>query len=282
MLAYHSESVILERKGCPMPLWRSSVGFEKPPVVEAWIEFRFALTQEDSRWDEDTARRLVKHCFEDFIPDRLLQSIDVDINIAPGQSNPTTTPRVSFERVRAHSPDGSHCVQVGRDALVFNQLAKGKWLGYGCMRDAAMVAAEKYMGFRGFDDLATVSLHYLDVVAIPRTTDSGIELPDWLRVYPHVPSDSFGAVSAFKLTLQLPSMCENALAILRIQSVPCAGEDDTVARFAVDWHVSSTVRISTLDDAGRWLDSVHGTLENSFKRAFTAGCLGLFNPEEGE
>jgi hypothetical protein len=150
------------------------------------------------------------------------------------------------------------------------------------MRDAAISAAREYMGFRGLDELTGVSLHYRDVVAIPRTADSGIELHEWFCVYPQVPQESFGGVSAFTFAVQLPSMCANAVGVLSIQSVPSEGEDNTVSRFAVDWHVSSVDEIRDLDDAARWLDVVHVALDNSFEKAFTPRCLALFNPREGE
>ncbi|MGE5294609.1 MAG: TIGR04255 family protein [Solirubrobacterales bacterium] len=258
------------------------MGFEKPPVVEAWIEFRFALTQEDSRWDEDAARSLMKRCFEDFIPDRLLQSIEVDVNIAPGQSRPTATPEIFFERVRAHSPDGNHCIQVGRDTLVFNQLTKGKWLGYLCMLEGAVSAAQKYVDFRGFDELTAVSLHYRDIVEIPKTTDSGIELREWFRVYPEVPEDSFGPMAAFRFAIRLPVMCKDVVTVLSVQSVPLVAEANPAFRFALDWHVSSTDKISSLDNAKQWLDAAHGALRGSFEKAFTQKCLELFGLKEGE
>lgn len=265
-----------------MPVGRSSVGFEKPPVVEAWIEFRFALTQEDSRWDEDAARDLVKRCFEDFVPDRFLQTIDVDVNIAPGQSSPTATQRISLERVMAHSPDENHYIQVGRDTLVFNQLAKGKWLGYPCMLEGAVSAAQKYVDFRGFDELTAVSLHYRDIVEIPKTTGSGIELRDWFRVYPEVPEDSFGPMAAFRFAVRLPAMCKDAVTVLSVQSVPLVGEANPAFRFALDWHVSSTDKISSLENARQWLDAAHRALGGSFKKAFTQKCLELFGLKEGE
>jgi uncharacterized protein (TIGR04255 family) len=265
-----------------MILGRLSVGFKKPPVVEAWIEFRFALTQEDSQWDESAARSLMKSCFEEFVADRFLQSMNIDVNMRPGQSGPTATPEISFERVRAFSQSGEHCVQAGRNVFVFNQLKRTTWLKYDCLRDSALSAVQKYMNFRNLDELTGVSLHYRDVVAIPRSDSSGIEFADWFCVYPKVPAHSFGRVSAFTFALQLPSMCERAVAVLSIQSLPPVGEEDREFRFSIDWDVSSVDRVGDLESVRQWLDSAHMALRSSFEKAFTTRCLALFEPNEGD
>jgi uncharacterized protein (TIGR04255 family) len=258
------------------------VGFKKPPVVEAWIEFKFALTQEDSKWDEDAARSLMKTCFQEFVAGTFLKSMQINVDMRPGQSGPTATPEVSFERVRAFSQGGDHCIQAGRNVFVFNQLRRATWLKYECMRDAALSAVQKYMSFRNLDELTGVSLHYRDVVAIPKTDTSGIEFKDWFHVFPEVPKHSFGNVSAFTFAVQLPSMCENAIAILSIQSLPSMGEEDREFKFSIDWHVSSVDKVEDLEAARQWLDSAHDALHNSFEKAFTPECLALFEPNEGD
>jgi uncharacterized protein (TIGR04255 family) len=275
-------NVVLWTRRRPMVFGRLSVGFKKPPVVEAWIEFRFALTQEDSQWDEDAARSLMKTCFEEFAADRFLKSMSIDVNMRPGQPGPTATPEFSFERVRAFSQSGEHCIQAGRNVFVFNQLKRTTWLKFDCMRDAALSAVQKYMSFRNLDELTGVSLHYRDVVTIPTGDSSGIEFRDWFHVYPEVPTSSFGSVSAFTFAVQLPSMCERAVAVISIQSLPSMSEEDRELRFSIDWDVSSVDKVEGLESARQWLDSAHEGLHNSFQKAFTAQCLALFEPSEGE
>ena len=257
------------------------MGFKKPPVVEAWIEFRFALTQEDSKWDEDAARGLMKNYSGGFVPDSFLKCLQINVNVRPGQ--PELTERQEFfDRVRAFSQEGDHCIQAGRDVFVFNQMKKIKWLGYESMRDAAIAAVNKYMVFRGLHELTRVSLHYRDVVQIPKNASSGIEFSEWFQIYPQVPAESFGGASAFTFAVRLPGMCKGATAILSIQNVPSAREDDSEFGFSIDWHVSSTDRIENLKVAREWLDRTHSILRSSFEKAFTSRCLALFEPSEGD
>jgi uncharacterized protein (TIGR04255 family) len=256
------------------------VGFKKPPVVEAWIEFRFALTQEDSKWDEDAARNLMKKYSGEFVAGSFLKCLQINVNVGPDQPH-LAEKQESFERVRAFSEGGDHCIQAGRDVFVFNQLKRTTWLGYESMCDAAVAAVGKYMLFRGLNELTRVSLHYRDVVSIPKGAISGIDFSKWFRVYPQIPADSFGGVSAFTFAVHLPAMCEDATAILSVQNLPSPAEDSEF-RFSIDWHANSVHSLESLEAARKWLDRTHSTLRSSFEKAFTSQCLALFEPSEGD
>lgn len=255
--------------------------FKKPPVVEAWIEFKFALTDEASTWDEEAARKLMRDFYEAYHAASFLKCTQIEVKIKEGKP-PFTDTKEFFDRIKAFSPEGDECIQAGRDVLVFNQLRKNAWRGYEGMRDAAIHAAEKYMTFRDLHELTGIALHYRDVVAVPRVGNSGIRLSDWFRIYPEVPEDAFGTVSGFRFTVQLPGLCKGARARLSVQSLPPESEDDTLLKFSIDWHVTSADKVKDIADARDWLDPVHESLRNSFDGAFTPACLELFEPDDGE
>ncbi len=280
-LAFCWERGILASVGCSMTFGRISVEFRKPPVVEAWIAFRFALTQETIPWDERAAQALMERHFGDFKPDSLFMFTQIEVDAKTRKPN-FTGAQEFFDRIRAFSTDRDRCVQARRDTLVFNQLNKGKWPGYEAMRDAAMEAARKYMEFRDLTELIAVELHYRDVVSLPRNSDQGVRIEDWFRVYPHLPENGFGTMSAFKFKVQLPTLCKGANATLSIQNLPLSGEDDSEFKFSVDWHVTSVDKMGDLEKAVQWLDSAHTALRSSFDTAFTPECLALFEPGEGD
>jgi uncharacterized protein (TIGR04255 family) len=257
------------------------VRFKKPPVVEAWIEFRFALTQENSVWDKNAAESLVRSRFGDFTPESFFHYVRVEADAQTGKPNFGTVQEF-FDQIRAFSTERDRCVQAGRDVLVFNQLNKGEWPGYPPLCEAAIDAAAKYMAFRDLTELVVVALHYRDVVSLPRSPGSGIKIEDWFRVHPRIAEDDFGPVSSFKLSVQLPTLCKGAIATLSIRSLPLAGEDDPEFRFSIDWHARSADRMKDLTVAKQWLDSAHEALESSFHKALTRECLALFEPSEGE
>jgi uncharacterized protein (TIGR04255 family) len=258
----------------------SPVQFKKPPVVEAWIEFKFALTQEDSVWDEDKATTLVKTRFADYTPESFSKYAEIHVDARTGKANVQEL----FDRIRSFSAEKDRCIQARRNVFVFNQLNRAKWLGYGAMADAAIEAAAHYMEFRGFDELTNVSLHYRDIVAIPRpNAKEGLRLPDWFRIYPEVPQETLGTMSSFRFDVQVPELCKDADARLSIQSLPCVAQEETDFRFSLDWHVTSADNtIREIEAARGWLDSAHDTLRSSFEKAFTPACLQLFEPLEGD
>ncbi len=220
--------------------------------------------------------------YEAFPKATFLKSLQVNVELRDGKPA-STTPNEFFDLVKAYSEEGSECIQVGRDVLVFNQLnRKSEWPGYEAMTDTAIKAANQYMGFRGFNELVNVSLHYRDIVSIPRPSDEeGIRLREWFRVYPEVPEDTLGTMSAFRFDVQLAELCQDADARLSIRSLPPVGQEKTDFRFWIDWHVTSTDnRIREIEAARNWLDAAHEALRSSFKKAFTPQCLELFGPEK--
>ncbi len=48
----------------------SLLNFQKPPVVEAWIEFDFDLSEENIPWTEENAVKFIKENFADYTPKR--------------------------------------------------------------------------------------------------------------------------------------------------------------------------------------------------------------------
>lgn len=259
------------------------VQFKKPPVVEAWIEFRFALTQEDSLWDEDRAKALIATCFPAYSPESFLKYAEISVDARTGKADFSNVQEL-FDRIRAFSADKDRCVQARRNVFVFNQLNRTKWSGYRAMADAATEAAGQYMQFRGFNELTHVSLHYRDVVSIPAPNDGkGIRLTDWFRVYPEVPQETLGTVSAFRFDIQLPELCAESDGRLSIRSLPLAGQEETAFKFSIDWHVvSADNKVREIEAARGWLDSAHDALRSSFEKAFTLTCLELFEPVEGD
>jgi uncharacterized protein (TIGR04255 family) len=89
-------------------------------------------------------------------------------------------------------------------------------------------------------------------------------------------------MSAFTFAVQLPSMCENAITVLSVQSLPPAGEGELKSKFSIDWQVNSANEIKDLEIAKQWLDRAHDVLDSSFEKALTSKCLELFEPNQGD
>jgi uncharacterized protein (TIGR04255 family) len=251
--------------------------FKKPPVVEAWVEFKFALTEGARPWDESVAKEFVQKYFAEFKHIELFGLAKVKIDLKTG--NALDTDR-SLERLRAFSDSRDRCVQVGQNMVVYNQMRRPKeeWPGYDRLRDGAFIALENYANFRGLNELASVSLHYLDIVGIPTSADCKIKLEEYFTVYPELPDEKFGGISGFGVGIGLPNICKNASTTLTIQALGQVGPPYDKCRFAMDWHVTSKGGTHDKTVAREWLDLAHRDIRGAFDAAFTKRGLELFEP----
>ena len=129
----------------------SLLNFQKPPVVEAWIEFDFDLSEENIPWTEENAVKFIKENFADYTPKQseFFARIQVDSRGLPDFSKTDK----SFNRIKAFSKDGQYCIQAGRNILIFNQINKGEWPGYDNMRNEAFKVLTSYSDYRSFEKL---------------------------------------------------------------------------------------------------------------------------------
>ena len=252
--------------------------FKKPPVVEAWIAFKFDLSEESAVWDESTAEYLIKNCFKDFRIEGWFGFTKLFFDNKAHNIDPTKT-EIVFDRIRAFTEQKDYCVQASRDTLVFNQIKKGIWPEYEVMRDQAIDALNKYMDFRGLKNLSSVSLHYRDIISIPKSNNSLIELEDFFKIHPELPTARFGVVSGFNFSVKLDETCEKATTTLTLQSLPLKDPSDDNFKFAMDWHVTSVEKFDDLSFAIKWLNKAHDDLKSGFESAFTEKCLAVFEPE---
>lgn len=253
----------------------------KPPVIEAWVEFRFAVDEGVPAWDEATAERFFKSHFADaFETKDFVGHYEVEIESAGGR--PTIRQGAAvFERARATNADGNRYLQAGRDVLIYNVLrTRAAWPEYGALRDEAMAAYGKYTGFARATSLRSVGLHYRDEVTLP-LHGSRVDLRDYITVYPEVPGDAFGPTSGFVMNLTLPEAVEAGILNLVVRTVPLAMPDAKELRLRLDWHLRSEEPPSTEPAAvSEWLDRAHGELIHAFVQCFTKAAWQRFDPKE--
>ena len=231
------------------------MNFKKPPVVEAWIAFKFDLSEESTKWDENKAESSIKEYFKDFKPESFSQFVQVRIDAKTKKF--ILTPDSIFDRIRAFTEQKDYCVQAGRDIFILNQIKKDDWPSFDNMRDRVLEEVQKYIDFRGLDDIATVSLHYRNIISIPRDGKERIDLKEFFHVYTEMPERPFGVVSGFNFSVKLDEACEKATTTLTLQSLQLKDPSDDSFKFAMDWHVTSTEKIDGLNFAKKWLNKAH-------------------------
>ncbi len=98
-------------------LGSGSVKLRKPPVIEAWIEFKIDLTDEHSVWDGNASNEFLTEHFPSF--SHTDQMALAKITIDPKTRKPTTKV-AGIERMRAFTENRDKCIQVGRNVVIYN------------------------------------------------------------------------------------------------------------------------------------------------------------------
>jgi uncharacterized protein (TIGR04255 family) len=255
----------------------------KPPVVEAWIEFRFRVAGEASPWDETHAELFMKQAYPDsFKIKDYIGHWDLTLQQEAGRPSLTGN-RLLLERVRACDETGSRFVQAGRDILIYNMLRLDlAWPQYTELRRAALEAYEKYLSFAKPEGLASIGLHYRDVVIVPLKDGEAMNLDDYLLVRPTAP-EVLGNLGGVRMSLTFPAASEAGVLRLGVHDevVPPETGGAVSARFRFDWHLATEwSKSSEIQAVEAWLDSAHEDILRMFKGCFTDRCWNLFEPEE--
>jgi uncharacterized protein (TIGR04255 family) len=264
------------------------VDLGKPPVVEAWIEFRFSAQENATRWDESVAMFFLSQNYAGvFSAKDFVGRYELTVEAVNGRPQ-VKSPDMVFDRLRATNAGDDRYLQIGRDILVYNMVRKqNAWPEYHVLRDEAIEAYRRYVGFFSPGSLRTIALHYRDLVAVPCGDNNLIELSEFLSVYPEVPKLDFGDVSDFLIGLTLPNANKNGTLKLFIRDEP-PGEmkeagKTSEGRFRMDWNITSSTPPSM--ETGwiqQWLDDAHSGLLHAFRSSFTDKGWSLFDPRDKE
>ena len=247
--------------------------FNKPPVVEAWIEFYFDLSEENTPWTEELATNFIKENFSDFLIKNSEYFARIKVN-PHGEPDLSKSEKI-FNRIKAFSENSDYCIQAGRNCLIFNQINKGKWLGYDNMRDKSFEVLNKYLDFRGIEKLVDICLHYRDVVKIP-SEENKIKLEDFFKIYPKLEED-FGEVSGFSLDLILHESCKNAVTFFTLLNL--LSDNVKEFTFQLDWHIKkkpSDKALININESKEWLNQVHSDILKRFTSTFTDKTINIF------
>jgi len=260
----------------------SRVKFKNPPVIESWIEFRFSYAEESPYWDETRAEAFIVDYFGGkFKVNSYFGRSEIVVDASKGRPD-FSKPKLIFERIRAASLEQDRYIQAGRDLLVYNMLRKEhNWPEYSTLRTEALDAYGKYIDCLKPNALKNISLHYRDLVVIPFDEHNKVNLDGYFTILPKVPEGTYGDISGFMITLEMPEVCKSGVTRLIIQnetSPSSSGVPASNARFRMDWHLNPHKAVESLDKkiVTAWLDQAHDELFEAFVAAFTKKGLTLF------
>ncbi len=259
----------------------------KPPVLEAWIEFRFAVNEEMPPWDEALAASFLSHVSDGrYRPDAYIGRTEFTIENQEGRPN-VTDAQVVLERVKAiDAQRQDRYLQLGRGLLICNLVRKqGAWPGFDDLKVESLRAYCQYCNFFKPKKISAAVVHYRNAFGIPWRSDGQVEIRDYLTLYPEVPEGTLGKVADFRLSCSLIDAGATGMLSFSVKRdrLPLSdGKDlDAGLRLRVDWNLTSEsfdgIEAVAVED---WLTKAHVELEKAFRSGFTTKGWQLFAPED--
>lgn len=254
--------------------------FKNPPVVESWISFDFDPNENKREWDLALVQQYAQlYCKE--LPK--LEAIH-ERQIQVQETSPTDLPKVVAQQerlqfVRLTNEDRSRVLQLGDDQLSCHVLKTGGgYPGYCVVRDEAQQKLDDYTRVFQPSRVRNATLHYLDIIDIPRPKDDKLNLADYFITSTDLPEQPFGNIAALSYQFQIICPVDPGPLLLQLQSIP-AKPDANVFRFRMEWHKQSS-SVNTLDSTEIWrrLDIAHEYMTECFLAALMPRTLDLFLP----
>jgi uncharacterized protein (TIGR04255 family) len=232
--------------------------YQKPPLVEALCEVRFASTEE-RRWDWTVPGMLYER-IRDRFPTRKEHHT---INLPVTTPVPLSATAPSIERLQFMSGDENTMVQVGPDLLAVNSLRPH--LGWAELRDTLLDVLATYREIASPSGIAMTAVRYINRVEIPN--QSGFALEKYFKVLPGLPAGVSRVTTTFVIHTEVEY--EAPAAIFRFLFGTTESKEQ-IAAFMLDYeHVSQPSIPPTFDGLRGWLDAGHDRIERAFYGSFT-------------
>lgn len=255
----------------------------KPPIVEAWIAFKFEPAPDAIGWDAGIG--VVKQFFEDLSPKYsdleyvCRESFIVEKRTPQGIPTSGKAERqiVSF---RALTEDKTRAVQIAPDVLSYHLLRAGdSYPGFSRLRDDSLGILDRYAERFRPRRITQIELHMIDMVTIPVQANEKCQVEDYFAISLNMPTEPFGSLSDFSIRLQLNGSAPNDVLHLDFRLIR-AGSSDGEYRFRIKWDMACPVQFMLTEREsvlGR-LDDAYRHLFNCFKSMFTKRGWDLFEP----
>lgn len=171
----------------------------KPPIIQAWIEFRFDHGDERREWGFPEASAYLDR-FQETYPEReALFQRQFRIEKVQRHRNPEIVPGpVHVQAVRASNREGSRYVQLTRDAVACNFLWTEKgYEGFKALKTESLEKFRAYVEMFQPTRLLEFAVQYVDLVVIPFERDKTLNLGEYFTLGIDLPDAVFGSILNF-------------------------------------------------------------------------------------
>jgi uncharacterized protein (TIGR04255 family) len=252
----------------------------KPPIIQAWIEFRFDHAADRPVWGWPAASAFFDQFQEDY-PEREV-AVQHQLQVVKVESN--QQPRVVDERVdlagmRAFRADRGRYLQLTQEALACNLVrtdAKG-YEGFDALKREALAKLRAYIDFFRPTRLLQLAVQYVDLVRIP-FQQGRIHLKDYFTLGYDLPEAVFGPTLSFLVQYASQPPDSRDILEVRLWNEPPDPQGPT-GQFRMDWRLMAFEELSFAEDVlGPRLDQAHDRLLDCFKKSFTPLAWMIFEP----
>ena len=257
-----------------------------PPIVEAWIDFRFAHEPGTDATAADRAERLLRGQFGEELPDvgHLVEEVFADPEPRPGRGDAWSAEvRHRVAAVRAASPTRTEVVQMGPGfvSVHFLRPSGGEYPGYETLRDRAYQLLDAYVEEFRPSRLLSFGLHSVNVVDIPPEGGS-VDLSEWFRFDVTLPTEGFvSAPHGVTVDCRVRVPIEGVELRFLVSNEDGPPDSDDV-RFRLEWHLDGRLDAAP-DESGlsrEILDAAHEYRNRSFRATFTEKAWARFEEHE--
>jgi len=236
------------------------VKYEKPPLIEAVCEFRFAEIGIQPVLVSGSYYERVRNEFS-------------EIEVKKGFGMTTGGPEVAMipeERTVFRNPAANRLVQIAHGMLAINQLPP--YTDYVAFRREITTRFADYMTVAQPKKLVKMGLRYINRLALPKDQNFnkvlqiGFKIPQSLRVKPN----------PYLLRLEFPYHDGRDRLILIVAKAPDRNEGPGVM-LDLDYVLTKPEQ-AVEDDPMKWVDNAHEAIEDVFQACVTNEAKASFKP----
>jgi uncharacterized protein (TIGR04255 family) len=253
----------------------------KPPIVQAWIEFRFDRGADGPEWGLATASAFFDVIQGSYPEREVLAQHQLKIEkIEKNQRPRIVDEQVQVVGMRASTSSKNRCIQLFPDVLSCNfaRSQSSGYEGFEALKAEALAKFRAYLEFFRPARLMQATIHYVDLVRIPFKDDQ-VELAEYFTFTRDLSDSVFGNTLGFNVqyTTQPPSTKD--LLEVRLNNEQSDPEGPT-AQFRMEWRQTAFDGLSlTEDGVSRRLSEMHDMILGCFKKSFTDKGWALFEPK---
>ena len=188
--------------------------YNKPPLIEALCELKFAETEGDFTIWGDFYRKV-----KNFYPQKneLPRGIEFQFTPNEGSINPT-----EFVK-RFISRDNAQLIQATRDSIILNRLSP--YLGYENFKKSFTKVLKIYAEIFLPKRVTQLSMRYVNQIIIPHKKFS---VNDYIGLVPMIPEGVTDAIGGMFVQVQIAPQIENHFLQVTLRSAPSTPESNSI------------------------------------------------------